>query len=108
MLLADMGVTQPGGADPGKGKACCLDGRKEWARLDALLASALQGESGALVIRGMRGEAGVGKTALLDYAASRADAFRVLRATGVEAESSLALPGLESTFHEIVNAIAFK
>ena len=75
---------------------------QECARLDALLASALQGQSGALVVRG---EAGIGKTALLDYAASRADGFRVLRATGVEAESSLAFSGLLQLVRPILEAV---
>jgi DNA-binding CsgD family transcriptional regulator len=75
---------------------------QECARLDALLASALQGQSGALVLRG---EAGIGKTALLDYAASRADGFRVLRATGVEAESSLAFSGLLQLVRPILDAV---
>jgi hypothetical protein len=42
-------------------------------------------QGGALVIRG---EAGVGKTALLDHASASSD-FRVLRGTGVQAESEL-------------------
>jgi hypothetical protein len=53
-----------------------LHGRSaETARIDVLLAAARHGRSGALVIRG---EAGVGKTALLDYAAAAAG-MRVLR-----------------------------
>ena len=51
----------------------------------------MAGESGALVVRG---EAGIGKTALLEYAAEHAGEVLVLRATGVEAESDLAFAGL--------------
>ncbi|HEY6653425.1 MAG TPA: AAA family ATPase [Solirubrobacterales bacterium] len=75
---------------------------QENARLDALLASARQGRSGALVIRG---EAGIGKTALLDFAASRAEGFSVLRATGIEAESSLAFSGLLQLARPILDSL---
>jgi DNA-binding NarL/FixJ family response regulator len=63
----------------------------EQARLDELLEAARSGRSGALVVRG---EPGVGKTSLLDYAASRASGFRVLRTLGAESESDLAFSGL--------------
>src|SRR5262245_22471649 len=75
---------------------------QECARLDALVVSARQGRSGALVLRG---EAGIGKTALLEYAAGRADGFRVLRATGIEAESSLAFSGLLQLVRPILEAL---
>ena len=42
----------------------------------------------------VRGEAGVGKTALLDYLAERADGFRIARAVGIESEMELAYAGL--------------
>jgi predicted ATPase len=47
-----------------------LAGREtECARLDQLLAEARRGRSGGLVLRG---EPGIGKSALLEYAAERA------------------------------------
>ena len=49
------------------------------------------GESRVLVVRG---EPGVGKTALLDYVAGRASGWRVARATGVQSEMELAFAGL--------------
>ena len=55
--------------------------------LDRLLEDVRGGHSGALVIRG---EAGVGKTALLRYAARQAAGFRVVQVAGV-AEGSAAI-----------------
>jgi DNA-binding CsgD family transcriptional regulator len=69
-----------------------LIGREsECARLDELLDRARMGRTGALVIRG---EAGIGKTALLDYASERADDMTVVRALGVESEAQLEFSGL--------------
>ena len=42
----------------------------------------------------VRGEAGIGKTALLERAVGRAGAVRVARASGVESEMELAFAGL--------------
>jgi DNA-binding CsgD family transcriptional regulator len=58
----------------------------ERAQLDELLARVRAGESNALLIRG---EAGIGKTALLRYAARQASGFQVTQLTGVEAEMEL-------------------
>src|SRR3954452_25111477 len=55
----------------------------ELARIDAALASARRGESSVLVVRG---EGGLGKTALLDAAAERARGLRVLRTRGEDAD----------------------
>jgi DNA-binding CsgD family transcriptional regulator len=69
-----------------------LIGREhECATLDRLLAAARNGASAALVVRG---EAGIGKSALLDEAAERAGDFTVLRAAGFEAEADLAFAGV--------------
>src|SRR3954466_2333416 len=68
-----------------------LDRTSEREELDQLLASVRDGESGVLVLRG---EAGIGKTALLRYAARRASGFRVARVTGVEAEMELPFAGI--------------
>jgi DNA-binding CsgD family transcriptional regulator/tetratricopeptide (TPR) repeat protein len=59
--------------------------------LDRFVASVRAGEGRALVVRG---EPGVGKTALLDYLAARASKCLVLRAAGVQSEMELAFAGL--------------
>ena len=59
--------------------------------LEQLVQALRAGESRALVIHG---EAGVGKTALLDYLAALASDCRVARAAGVESEMELAFAGL--------------
>ena len=66
---------------------------RECAQIDGLLERASRGESGSLVLRA---EAGMGKTALLDYAADQAAGMATLRVTGVEAESVLDFAGLHS------------
>jgi AAA ATPase domain len=75
----------------------------ERAIIDRLLADARAGRSGALVVRG---EAGVGKTALLDYAAAAGTvasdngappgvaAVRVIRGAGLQSEVELPFAGL--------------
>jgi len=65
--------------------------RRECEVLDDLLATARTGESRVLVLRG---EAGTGKTALLDHLATSATDFRIARAAGVESEMELAYAGL--------------
>jgi DNA-binding CsgD family transcriptional regulator len=59
--------------------------------LDRLLDNVRGGQSAVLVIRG---EAGVGKTALLRYAARQASGFRIAQIAGVEAEMELPFAGL--------------
>ncbi|MDP9867571.1 MULTISPECIES: helix-turn-helix transcriptional regulator [Streptosporangium] len=69
-----------------------LHGRvTERAAIGELLAAARAGAGQALVLRG---EAGVGKSALLDLAAATGAPMRVLRATGTEPETGLAFGGL--------------
>lgn len=63
----------------------------EVSALDEVIAQARHGCGGAVVLRG---EAGAGKTALLDAAAARGEAMRVLRTGGVESESDLAFAAL--------------
>src|SRR5262245_2416257 len=65
--------------------------RRECDALDQLIEAVRTGESRALVVRG---EPGVGKTALLDYLADHASGCRVARVAGVEAEMQLPFAGL--------------
>ena len=68
-----------------------LDRASERQALNGLLAGVREGQSAVLVIRG---EAGIGKTALLRYAARHASGFRVAQVTGVEAEMELPFAGI--------------
>src|SRR6266576_2156198 len=65
--------------------------RDERAVLDGLLEDSRGGRSGVLVLRG---EAGIGKTALLEHAIGSASDFTLLRAVGVESEMELAFAAL--------------
>src|SRR3984957_1484338 len=82
-------------SDPGPGgrsRPPGLHGRRnECEVLDQLLSSARAGDSRALVLRG---EPGIGKTALLSYLLERASGCRTARAGGVEGEMELAFAGL--------------
>src|SRR4051794_36159134 len=76
----------------GRPDSAKLHGREaECAELDQLLATARAGESRVRVVQG---EPGVGKSALLEYAANSARDFRVLQADGVESETELAFAAL--------------
>src|SRR3954447_178030 len=59
--------------------------------LDRLLETAREGQSAVLLIRG---EAGIGKTALIRYATRKAAGFRVAQIAGVESEMELPFAGL--------------
>src|SRR3954451_5114732 len=59
--------------------------------LDRLLANVRGGQSGVMVIRG---EAGIGKSALMDYCAAEATGFHVTQISGVESEMELAYAGV--------------
>ena len=74
------------------GSPAGLQGRsRECATLDNVLSDARSGRSHVLLLRG---EAGIGKTALLDYLGAIASGCRVTRLAGVESEIELAYGGL--------------
>ena len=88
---------------PTRERAAELVGRRrERERLDGLIAAVREGQSRVLVVRG---EQGVGKTALLDYVAERASGFRVARVAGVQSEMELAFAGLHQLLGSMLDRI---
>src|SRR5690349_5618682 len=67
-----------------------LDRTSEREMLNRVLTDVREGHSSVLVVRG---EAGIGKTALLRYAANNASGFRLVQVTGAEAEMELPFAG---------------
>src|SRR5260221_3443952 len=65
---------------------------KECEVIDRVLHAARSGRGGTILVHG---EPGIGKSALLDYAAGAATGFQVLRAVGSEAEVDLAFAALQ-------------
>jgi DNA-binding CsgD family transcriptional regulator len=76
-----------------------LGRRAEQDQLELLLRRARAGTSGVLVLKG---DPGIGKTALLSYAAECAQSMQILRATGIETEKELAFAGLYSLLYPVV------
>jgi DNA-binding CsgD family transcriptional regulator len=99
-LAAVGGISMRAMTGPGlRQQAVRLLGRdRECAAIDALLQEARAGAAGALVVRG---EPGIGKSALLEYARRQAAPMAVLSAAGVQAESDLAFAGL----HELLRPV---
>ena len=79
-----------------------VDRDAERRELDFLLRALRRGESGSLVIRG---EAGVGKTALLEYLAQRAADCRVISVTAVQWEVELAFAALHQLCAPILDGL---
>jgi len=71
--------------------------------LDGLVAAIGQGESRALVLRG---EAGIGKTALLEYLIESASDLMVVRAAGVESEMELAYASLQQLCAPVLDRVS--
>jgi AAA ATPase-like protein len=74
-------------------RAGFLDRDRERDMLDRLIAGVCAGESRVLVLRG---EAGIGKSALLGHLSAAAQGCRIARAAGVESEMELAFAGLHA------------
>ncbi|MFF1901914.1 BREX system ATP-binding domain-containing protein [Kitasatospora sp. NPDC058218] len=77
--------------------------RRETDRLDAALARAADGAGGSAVL--VRGEPGVGKSTLLEWAAreARERGFTVLRAVGAEAETDFAFGALHQALWALLD-----
>lgn len=73
-------------------------------RLARLVGDIAAGQASVLVMRGIAGQ---GKTALLDWLAARArdDGFVVLRTTGVEFESGVAYSGLSAVLRPVMDRV---
>jgi DNA-binding CsgD family transcriptional regulator len=88
---------------PGSRGAPALTGRRsERDVLDRLVEAVGEGESRALVLRG---EPGVGKTALLEYLVEQASGFRMVRAAGVQSEMELAYAGLHQLLEPMLDRL---
>jgi DNA-binding CsgD family transcriptional regulator len=74
----------------------------ETAAIERLLTAAREGRSGVLVLRG---EAGIGKSALLAHAAEQADGFTILRGVGVEVESELPYAALHQILRPVLGRL---
>jgi DNA-binding CsgD family transcriptional regulator/tetratricopeptide (TPR) repeat protein len=84
-------------------RSASLRGRmEECAQLNDLLADVRRGESRSLVLRG---EPGIGKTALLEFLVAGASDFDVLQATGVESEMELAYASLHQLCAPLLNRL---
>jgi DNA-binding CsgD family transcriptional regulator len=75
---------------------------EERQTFDELLGKARAGHGGAVVLRG---EAGIGKSALLDELAISASDFCICRAVGVESEMELAYAGLQQLCAPILDVL---
>jgi predicted ATPase len=75
---------------------------EERQQINGLLAAARLGSSAALVLRG---EAGIGKTALLDHAIASAKDMRVLRTRGIQSESELPFSGLLELLRPLIGSL---
>ncbi len=81
-----------------------LRGRRgECERLDGQLQRMAGGQSSVLVLRG---EAGVGKSALLEYVAEKSSGYRIVRAVGVQSEMELAYAGLHQLCTVMLDRVA--
>jgi DNA-binding CsgD family transcriptional regulator len=74
----------------------------ECAVVERLLDEARQSRSGALVVRG---EPGVGKSALLAHAVEQASGLRVLRGIGIESESELPFAALHGIVWPVLDRL---
>jgi hypothetical protein len=91
-------MESPDGRTALRGRAVAL------AALERLLDTARAGRGGALVLQG---EAGIGKTALLQFASDHATGFRLLRAEGAEFEMELPFAALHQLCLPVLERLEF-
>src|SRR3954452_21522274 len=99
-LAADLRVPANGGAAAPAQRL--LGGHVECEALDGLVRSVSGGTSRALVVRG---DPGVGKSALLAYVAERAKRCRIVHTIGVESEMELAFSGLQQLCAQLMDRL---
>src|ERR1700722_4476166 len=88
---------------PSRGHAARLKGRRaELSVLSGLVETVRAGQSQVLVLRG---EPGVGKTALLDELAGQATGCRVVRTAGLQSEIELAFAGLHQLLAPMLDRV---
>ena len=91
------------GTGPEASREVLIGREPECAAIDRVLRRATDGESSSLVIRG---EPGIGKSALLARAERAADDSIVLRTAGQEAESDLAFAGLYELLRPVADRLS--
>src|SRR5262245_26341296 len=95
------GLMEGRGAASGR-RSSSLGRAEERDFLEGLLADVRRGESRSLVVRG---EAGIGKTALLEYLIASASDMTVLRAVGIESDMELAYASLHQLCGPILDRL---
>ncbi len=90
-------------ASPSLGRGMLYGREAELTRIVELIQAARMGRGGTLLVQG---EAGVGKTALLDAGRRRATGMRQLRTVGLEAESSLPFSALAELTERLLDGIS--
>jgi DNA-binding CsgD family transcriptional regulator len=75
----------------------------ECARLESLIDATRAGSGAALLLRGVPG---AGKSALLDFAAERAEGVTVLRGGGIPGEAEVAFAGVLEVLRPVVDRLA--
>lgn len=71
--------------------------------VDELIEGSRDGRGGSLLLLG---DPGIGKTALLDYAARHASGFIVLRARGIESETEISFAGLSELLRPLLDSVS--
>lgn len=100
--MGDLEIDELGAGEPERLGRGLLGRGRECVEVASVLDDARRGRGRVLVVRG---EPGVGKTALLEYAADLADGFLVLRVVGIGDESDLAFAGLHGLLRPVMDSL---